>query len=358
LTVLVTGGAGFIGANFILDWLSTRDEPIVNFDKLTYAGNLKSLSSILENDRYTFEQGDIADTVKVADILAEFRPTAIVHFAAESHVDRSIYGPEDFIETNVLGTFRLLTTAREYFEQLSHSEREAFRFINVSTDEVFGSLDPQAAPFTESSQYAPNSPYSASKAAADHIARSYFRTYGFPVMTSNCSNNYGPYQFPEKLIPLMIRNGINRKPLPIYGDGLNIRDWLYVTDHCAALRSILDEGRPGETYNIGGNNELTNMEVVNELCGLLDEYLEPTGMSSHQQLISHVEDRLGHDRRYAINISKVERELGWSPTETFSSGLRKTVRWYIDNGAWVDEIESGEYRNWIAKHYGVGAVNQ
>lgn len=352
MTVLVTGGAGFIGANFVMDWLSVEDEPIINLDKITYAGNMQSLASVLGDRRHTFVQGDIVDTSAVSDVFESHRPRAVVHFAAESHVDRSITGPEEFIQTNILGTFRLLEVARQYFENLSGSDRDEFRFINVSTDEVYGSLEPQEPAFEETSRYVPNSPYSASKASADHIARSYFRTYGLPVITSNCSNNYGPFQFPEKLIPLMIINGIRGEPLPVYGDGLNVRDWLYVADHCAAIRLLLDRGRPGATYNIGGDNELANMDVVDEICCLLDELVENPRVSSHHELIAHVADRPGHDKRYAVNTNKIRSKLAWQPTESFKSGLRKTVQWYLNNGAWIDEVESGEYRRWMDAHYG------
>ena len=351
MTILVTGGAGFIGSNFVSDWLHTDEESIVNVDKLTYAGNLRSLAGALEDPRHKFVHGDIADADTISTLLQTHQPTAVVHFAAESHVDRSIHGPDDFVQTNIVGTFKLLQEIRAYFEILSGSVRDKFRFINVSTDEVYGSLGPTDKPFVESSPYSPNSPYSASKAAADHIARSYFHTYGVPVITTNCSNNYGPYQFPEKLIPLMILNGRRRQPMPIYGDGLNVRDWLYVGDHCTAIRLVLESGRPGETYNIGGNSEMTNVQVVEELCTLLDELAKSSRIDSHRQLISHVQDRPGHDRRYAINADKISTELGWEPKESFSSGLQKTVRWYLDNEDWISGIESGEYQNWIETNY-------
>ena len=356
MTVLVTGGAGFIGANFVLDWLSIEDRPVVNLDKLTYAGNMQSLSAVLDDKRHTFVQADIADSETVSALLNRYRPRSIVHFAAESHVDRSISGPDEFIQTNVLGTFRLLEVAREYYESLTGSDRDGFRFINVSTDEVYGSLGPQEPAFTETSRYAPNSPYSASKASADHIARAYFHTYGLPVITSNCSNNYGPFQFPEKLIPLMIMNGLRDKPLPIYGDGLNVRDWLFVGDHCAAIRFLLKYGEPGETYNIGGDSEMTNMDVVEEICCLLDELIEKPQVGAHRNLISHIEDRLGHDRRYAVNADKIRSKLAWDVSVSFKSGLRKTVQWYLNNEEWIAAVESGAYRNWMNSHYGRGVM--
>ena len=358
MTILVTGGAGFIGANFVLNWAEGSDEAIVNLDLLTYAGNLSSLSSLPDDFPYTFIHGDIADSQLVASVLRELRPRAIVHFAAESHVDRSIHGPDDFVQTNVVGTFRLLEQARAYFAELDNAESVEFRFINVSTDEVYGSLGESDAPFSEATPYSPNSPYSASKAAADHLARSYFHTYGMPVITTNCSNNYGPFQFPEKLIPLMILNGLRRKPLPVYGDGLNVRDWLYVTDHCAAIRRVIEAGRPGETYNIGGNSELTNLQVINDLCELLDDLTDTTNIGAHAELISSVADRPGHDRRYAIDAEKIRRDLGWQPTETFASGLRQTVQWYLDNEKWISDIESGAYQQWIESNYGDRAESQ
>ncbi len=351
MAILVTGGAGFIGANFVLEWLRADEGRVVNIDKLTYAGNLMNLDSVSDDPRHIFVHGDIADAAMVSDALQTHQPTAIVHFAAESHVDRSIHGPDDFVQTNIVGTFRLLEEARAYFAGLSGEARDAFRFINVSTDEVYGSLEPADDPFDESSNYRPNSPYAATKAAADHLARSYFHTYGLPVMTTNCSNNYGPYQFPEKLIPLMILTGRRRQPLPIYGDGLNVRDWLYVEDHCAAIRRVLEAGQPGEKYNIGGNSEMTNVQVVEELCALLDEITETAEADSHRQLISYVEDRPGHDRRYAIDANKIGTELDWRPRETFRSGLRKTVQWYLDNEAWIAAVETGEHRKWIEKNY-------
>ncbi len=358
LTVLVTGGAGIIGANFVLEWLSVEDRPIVNLDKLTYAGNMQSLAAVLDDQRHTIVQADIADSETVSELLDAHRPRAIVHCAADSHVDCSISGPDDFMQTNVLGTFRLLDASRQYFDSLSGSDRDEFRFINVSTDEVYRSLEPQAPAFAETHRYSPNSPYSASKASADHIARSYFHTYGLPVITSNCSNNYGPLQFLEKLIPLMIMNDVRGKPLPIYGDELNVRDWLYVGDHCATIRLLLEQGKPGETYNIGGDSEMTNLDVVDEICSLLDELVENPQVISHKQLISYIEDRPGHDKRYAVNSDKIKIALAWEASETFQSGLRKTVQWYLNNEDWIAEVESGEYRTWVDSHYGQGAVGQ
>ena len=348
--IFVTGGAGFIGANFILDWLRLHDEPVLNLDKLTYAGNLESLASLAGDARHVFVQGDIGDRARVARLLAEQRPRAIVNFAAESHVDRSIHGPEDFIQTNVVGTFHLLEEVRAYWMALPATEQAAFRFLHVSTDEVYGSLGPGDAPFTETTAYAPNSPYSASKAASDHLVRAYHHTYGLPVLTTNCSNNYGPLQFPEKLIPLMILNATRGQPLPIYGDGMNVRDWLYVSDHCAAIRTVLDKGRLGETYNVGGWNEMPNIAIVNTVCALLDE-IRPDPAGPHARLITYVKDRPGHDRRYAIDARKIDRELGWKPAETFESGIRKTVQWYLDNMQWVERVASGEYRNWVNRNY-------
>lgn len=349
--ILVTGGAGFIGANFVLDWLrDAHADHVVNVDKLTYAGNLKSLVSLQGNDRHVFVQADICDRQALDAVFSTYRPRAVVHFAAESHVDRSIHGPAEFIQTNVVGTFTLLESARVYWSGLELGAQETFRFLHVSTDEVFGSLaagDPQ---FSEVTAYAPNSPYSASKAGSDHLVRAYHHTYGLPVVTTNCSNNYGPYQFPEKLIPLVIANALAGKPLPVYGDGQNVRDWLYVGDHCAAIREVLGRGRAGETYNVGGWNEMTNLEVVHALCDLLDEFA-PKSTGSYRNQITFVKDRPGHDRRYAIDARKLERELRWKPAETFESGLRKTVRWYLNNQAWVADVTSGEYRNWVAKHY-------
>ena len=348
--VLVTGGAGFIGANFILDWLGNESAGIVNLDKLTYAGNLGNLQSVRNDPRHLFVHGDIGDSGLVTGLLEKHRPSAIVHFAAESHVDRSIHGPEDFVQTNVVGTFRLLEAARAYFSKLSAVEPEAFRFLHVSTDEVYGSLGPGDLAFSESSPYAPNSPYSASKAASDHLARAYFHTYGLPVVTTNCSNNYGPYQFPEKLIPVAILNALAGKRLPVYGDGMQVRDWLYVSDHCSAVRLALAKGKPGEVYNVGGSSKQTNIMVVEQVCAILDE-LRPRPSGKHESLIEFVKDRPGHDRRYAIDASKITRELGWKRTESFDSGLRKTVTWYLDNPDWVAAVTSGEYRKWVEKNY-------
>jgi len=348
--IFVTGGAGFIGANFILDWLRLHDEPVLNLDKLTYAGNLASLAGLRGDARHVFVQGDIGDRGLAARLLAEYRPRAILNFAAESHVDRSIHGPEDFIQTNVVGTFHLLEEARAYWAGLPASEQATFRFLHVSTDEVYGSLGPHDAPFTESTPYAPNSPYSASKAASDHLVRATHHTYGLPVLTTHCSNNYGPFQFPEKLIPLMILNALQGKPLPVYGDGLNVRDWLYVTDHCAAIRAVLEHGRPGETYNVGGWNEMPNIEIVHTVCTLLDE-MRPDPAGSHARLIAYVQDRPGHDRRYAIDAGRIHRELGWKPAETFATGIRKTVEWYLDNAAWIEQVSSGAYREWLNLNY-------
>ena len=354
--ILVTGGAGFIGANFILGWLRLHDEPVLNLDKLTYAGNLESLASLAGDARHVFVQGDIGDRARVARLLAEQRPRAIVNFAAESHVDRSIHGPEDFIQTNVVGTFHLLEEVRAYWMALPATEQAAFRFLHVSTDEVYGSLGPGDAPFTETTAYAPNSPYSASKAASDHLVRAYHHTYGLPVLTTNCSNNYGPLQFPEKLIPLMILNATRGQPLPIYGDGMNVRDWLYVSDHCAAIRTVLDKGRLGETYNVGGWNEMPNIAIVNTVCALLDE-IRPDPAGPHARLITYVKDRPGHDRRYAIDARKIDCELGWKPAETFESGIRKTVQWYLDNMQWVERVASGEYRTWVDQNYADRSVS-
>lgn len=349
--ILVTGGAGFIGANFVLDWLASCDEPVLNLDALTYAGNLESLASLQGDPRHVFVHGDITDRALLDRLLAEHRPRAIVHFAAESHVDRSIHGPGDFIRTNINGTFTLLEAARAHWMALEGDAKAAFRFHHVSTDEVYGSLSADARAFTESHPYEPNSPYSASKAASDHLVRAWFHTYGLPVVTTNCSNNYGPYHFPEKLIPLMIVNALAGKPLPVYGDGQQVRDWLYVKDHCAAIREVLARGRLGETYNVGGWNEKPNLEIVRTVCALLDE-LRPSAEGSYQRLITFVTDRPGHDRRYAIDASKLERELGWKPAETFETGIRKTVEWYLANGDWVAHVQSGSYRDWVTKQYG------
>jgi len=348
--ILVTGGAGFIGANFVLDWLQGSDEPVINLDALTYAGNRETLARLEGDVRHLFVHGDICDRALVERLFAEYKPRAVVHFAAESHVDRSIHGPGAFVRTNVDGTFTLLEAARAHWSALPAGEREAFRFLHVSTDEVYGSLGPNDPAFTETKAYEPNSPYSASKAASDHLVRAWHHTYGLPVLTTNCSNNYGPYQFPEKLIPLMIVNALAGKPLPIYGDGQNVRDWLYVGDHCSAIREVLARGRLGETYNVGGWNEMANLEIVHTLCALLDE-LRPSAAGSHARLITYVKDRPGHDRRYAIDARKIERELGWRPAETFQSGIRKTVRWYLDNPAWIANVQSGAYRDWVARNY-------
>jgi len=351
MTILVTGGAGFIGANFVLDWLAGSDEAVVNLDKLTYAGNLQTLSSLQGNDRHIFVHGDIADSGLVAELLKTHQPRAVVNFAAESHVDRSIHGPQAFIETNVVGTFQLLEAVRAYWGGLAEQARQAFRFLHVSTDEVYGSLADGEPAFTETHQYQPNSPYSASKAASDHLVRSYRHTYGLPVLTTNCSNNYGPYHFPEKLIPLMIVNALAGKPLPVYGDGQQIRDWLYVKDHCSAIRRVLDAGVPGEVYNVGGWNEMPNLEIVRRVCALLDELRPRADGKPYAAQISYVTDRPGHDRRYAIDARKLERELGWKPAETFESGIRKTVAWYLDNPQWVEGVQSGSYRDWVEKNY-------
>lgn len=350
--ILTTGGAGFIGSNFVLDWLAGLDEPVLNLDRLTYAGNLENLASLRGDARHVFVRGDIGDTGLVARLLAEHRPRAVVNFAAESHVDRSIHGPEDFIQTNIVGTFRLLETVRAHWLGLAAPERAAFRFLHVSTDEVYGSLGKDDPAFRESNRYEPNSPYSASKAASDHLVRAWHHTYGLPVLTTNCSNNYGPYHFPEKLIPLCIHNALGGKPLPIYGDGQQRRDWLYVGDHCAALRRVLEAGRPGEVYNVGGWNEKANLEVVTTLCDMLDAMHPRADGRSYREQISFVADRPGHDRRYAIDAGKLERELGWKPLETFETGLRKTVRWYLDHQDWVNNVTSGAYRDWVGKHYG------
>ncbi len=347
--ILVTGGAGFIGANFVLEWIATENSPVINLDKLTYAGNLENLASIAHDFRHVFVHGDINDRAQVSGLLDQYKPDAIVHFAAESHVDRSILGPGEFVQTNVVGTFNLLEAARIYWSALPRAERIRFRFLHVSTDEVYGSLGPKDPAFSETTAYAPNSPYAASKAASDHLVRAYHHTYGLPTITTNCSNNYGPLQFPEKLIPLMIRNALQGQPLPVYGDGKNVRDWLYVSDHCSGIRTALKHGRPGETYNIGGNSEKTNLEVVHALCATLDT-LHSAG-APHARLISFVTDRPGHDHRYAIDASKTQTELGWAPTEKFESGLRKTVAWYLSNTAWVENVTSGAYRSWISRNY-------
>lgn len=350
--ILVTGGAGFIGANFILDWLRAGDEPVLNLDKLTYAGNPENLAGLAGDPRYAFVQGDICDRALVERLFQKHAPRAIVNFAAESHVDRSIHGPGEFIQTNILGAFNLLECARAYFGGLDEAGRRAFRFLHVSTDEVYGSLMKDDPAFTERNRYEPNSPYSASKAASDHLVRAYCHTYGLPALTTNCSNNYGPYQFPEKLIPLMIVNALAGKPLPIYGDGQQIRDWLYVGDHCAAIRRALEAGKPGETYNIGGCNEKPNLDIVHAVCALLDELRPRADGQSYRAQITYVADRPGHDRRYAIDATKIERELGWKPQETFATGIRKTVAWYLDHPEWIANVQSGAYREWLEKNYG------
>jgi dTDP-glucose 4,6-dehydratase len=353
-TVLVTGGAGFIGSNFVLEWLKHESANIVNLDCLTYAGNLENLSSVFDNGRHQFAEASINDLPVISELLRKHHPRAVVHFAAESHVDRSIHGPEAFVETNVVGTFRLLQASREYWNSLPGPERSSFRFLHISTDEVYGSLGPDDPLFSETTAYAPNSPYAASKAASDHLVRSYHHTYGLPTLITNCSNNYGPHQFPEKMIPLMIVNALAGKPLPIYGDGLNVRDWLFVTDHCEAIRLVLQKGTPGQTYNIGGWNEKANLEVVRTITTVLQE-MAPKSTGSYESLITFVKDRPGHDRRYAIDASKIERELGWRPKRTFESGIRETVRWYLDNMEWVANITSGAYKDWISKNYSARA---
>lgn len=349
--ILVTGGAGFIGANFVLDWLAQSDEPVVNLDKLTYAGNVDNLSSLKDDPRHIFVQGDIGDSTLVAQLLAQHQPRAVLNFAAESHVDRSIHGPEDFIQTNVVGTMRLLQSVRAYWQGLKAEQKTAFRFLHVSTDEVYGSLSPTDPAFTEDKQYEPNSPYSASKAASDHLVRAWLHTFGLPVLTTNCSNNYGPLHFPEKLIPLMIVNALAGKPLPIYGDGQQVRDWLFVKDHCSAIRRVLQAGTVGETYNVGGWNEKPNLDIVHTVCALLDELQPRSDAHSYKEQITYVQDRPGHDRRYAIDAGKIERELGWKPAETFETGIRKTVRWYLENQAWVANVQSGAYRDWVQTNY-------
>jgi dTDP-glucose 4,6-dehydratase len=350
-TILVTGGCGFIGSNFILHWFQKEDGPVLNLDKLTYAGNPRNLASLSSDPRYHLVHGDIGDRELVGKILQEHRPKAIVHFAAESHVDRSILGPDDFIQTNVLGTFSLLEQTRAYWSELAPQERDHFRFLHVSTDEVYGSLGPGDPPFTETTPYTPNSPYSASKAASDHLVRAYHHTYGLPTLTTNCSNNYGPYQFPEKLIPLMILNARHGKPLPVYGDGQNVRDWLYVVDHCEAIRQVLAHGRTGQTYNVGGWNEKKNLEIVETVCALLDKLCPNDPVVPHGTLLTFVKDRPGHDRRYAIDARKIERDLEWRPRETFESGIRKTIQWYLEHDEWVEDVTSGAYRQWIEKQY-------
>lgn len=351
MTILVTGSAGFIGSNFVLDWLGERDEPVVSLDKLTYAGNRANLADLDEDARHTFVHGDIGDTQLVARLLEQHQPRAVLNFAAESHVDRSILGPEDFIQTNVVGTFHLLEAVRDYWNALDDARKGEFRFLHVSTDEVYGSLEANAPAFTENHPYQPNSPYSASKAASDHLVRAYHHTYGLPVLTTNCSNNYGPYHFPEKLIPLVIRNALAGEALPIYGDGQQIRDWLYVKDHCSAIRRVLEAGQPGETYNVGGWNEKSNLSVVHHICDTLDREAPRADGKSYREQIRFVKDRPGHDRRYAIDATRLERELGWKPAETFETGIAKTVRWYLDNQDWVENVASGAYRDWLSTQY-------
>lgn len=349
--ILVTGGAGFIGSNFVLDWLAHSDEPIVNLDLLTYAGNLENLSSIQGDPRHQFVRGDIGDRALLAQLLTQYQPRAVINFAAESHVDRSIHGPADFIQTNIIGTFNLLESVREYWTALPEAQGTAFRFLHVSTDEVYGSLEKTDSAFSETNRYEPNSPYSASKAASDHLVRAWHHTYGLPVLTTNCSNNYGPYHFPEKLIPLCILNALAGKPLPIYGDGQQVRDWLFVKDHCSAIRCVLEKGKLGETYNVGGWNEKANVEVVETLCQILDELKSRADGESYQSQITFVKDRPGHDRRYAIDATKLEKELGWKPAETFETGIRKTVLWYLEHQDWVSHVLSGEYQGWLEKQY-------
>lgn len=349
--ILVTGGAGFIGANYVLQELGRMTSKLVNLDKLTYAGNLQTLQSISDKPSYHFYQGDIGDRALVAQILEKHQPEAVINFAAESHVDRSIHGPGDFIQTNIVGTFNLLESVRAYYEKLGNDQKKKFRFLHVSTDEVYGTLDQTDPPFAETNPYEPNSPYAASKAASDHLVRAWFHTYGLPVLTTNCSNNYGPYQFPEKLIPLVIHNALKGKPLPVYGDGKQIRDWLYVEDHCDAIRVVLERGRLGETYNIGGNNEKTNISVLETICRILDQLRPRSDRKSYLEQITFVKDRPGHDRRYAINASKIANQLGWKPKETFESGIQKTVQWYLDHQDWVEGVVSGSYRDWVAKQY-------
>lgn len=354
MTIMVTGGAGFIGSNFVLDWLAASSEPVVNLDALTYAGNRDNLATLEGDSRHVFVHGGIGDFDLVSRLLVEHQPRAVINFAAESHVDRSIHGPEDFIQTNIVGTFRLLEAVRAHYGQLPEPAKNAFRFLHVSTDEVYGSLDKGDPAFRETNRYEPNSPYSASKAASDHLVRAYHHTYGLPVLTTNCSNNYGPYHFPEKLIPLCIHNALAGKPLPIYGDGQQIRDWLYVKDHCSAIRRVLEAGEVGQVYNVGGWNEKANLDVVRTICSILDELSPRSDGKSYAEQIIHVADRPGHDRRYAIDATKLERELGWKPAETFDSGIRKTVQWYLANQAWVANVTSGGYKQWLSKQYGEG----
>jgi len=353
--ILVTGAAGFIGSNFVIDWLAQSGEAVVNLDKLTYAGNPENLKTLQGDARHVFVQGDIGDRALVDQLLKDHVPRAVVNFAAESHVDRSIHGPGEFIQTNVVGTFNLLESVRAHWTALGDADKAAFRFLHVSTDEVYGTLGPDDAPFTETTPFAPNSPYSASKASSDHLVRAYHHTYGIPVLTTNCSNNYGPYHFPEKLIPLVIVNALQGKPLPIYGDGRQVRDWLFVKDHCSAIRRVLEAGKPGETYNVGGWNEMANIEIVQKVCALLDEFRPRADGKPYNEQITYVKDRPGHDRRYAIDARKIHTELGWKPVETFESGIRKTVQWYLDNPEWVAHVQSGAYRNWIGTQYGAAA---
>lgn len=353
--ILVTGGAGFIGANFVLDWLATQQEPVVNVDKLTYAGNVENLASVHGDARHVFVQADIGDSAVMDVLLARHQPRAVINFAAESHVDRSIHGPEDFIQTNVVGTFRLLEAVRGYWSRLQGNAKSDFRFLHVSTDEVYGTLSPSDPAFTEENNYEPNSPYSASKAASDHLVRAWHHTYGLPVLTTNCSNNYGPLHFPEKLIPLVIVNALAGKPLPVYGDGMQVRDWLYVRDHCSAIRRVLEAGKLGDTYNVGGWNEQANIDIVKTVCALLDELRPRADGKGYAEQITYVTDRPGHDRRYAIDARKLERELGWKPAETFDTGIRKTVQWYLSNPEWVAHVQSGAYRDWVQKQYTAAA---
>lgn len=350
--ILVTGGAGFIGSNFILDWLAQSEEAVINLDKLTYAGNLQNLAALMDDPRHIFIQGDIGDSEQVSKLIAQYQPRAVINFAAESHVDRSILGPEAFIQTNIVGTFRLLEAVLAYWKTLDEPSKNSFRFLHVSTDEVYGSLETDEAAFTETNRYQPSSPYSASKASSDHLVNAFHKTYGLPVLTTNCSNNYGPFQFPEKLIPLMIANALAGKSLPVYGDGRQIRDWLYVTDHCSALCRVLEAGKPGEIYNIGGWNEKANIEIVQTICVLLKELTRASSDTNYLDLITYVKDRPGHDRRYAIDARKIEQELGWKPSETFETGIRKTVQWYLDNQDWVASVQTGAYREWIETNYG------
>lgn len=350
--MLITGGAGFIGSNLVHHWMETTPDTVINVDNLTYAGNLQNLAGLAGNPRHIFVRADIGDTQAISQLLVKYKPRAIINLAAESHVDRSIHHPDAFIQTNVVATFRLLKAACDYWSGLSEPDKARFRFVHISTDEVYGSLKAAAPAFSETSRYAPNSPYSASKAASDHLARSFHETYRLPVLTANCSNNYGPYQFPEKLIPLMIHRALAGEPLPVYGDGQNIRDWLHVSDHCAAIHCILEEGRPGDVYNVGGSSEMTNLEVVHRICAILDDERPRSDGKPYRTQVAFVQDRPGHDRRYAIDASKLTRELGWKPKETFESGLQKTVRWYLDNSDWVANVTSGTYRDWVALQYG------